>query len=72
MNGEAKIKTAEVTDVLYLPVEAIYEVNGEKFVYIKKGKDTPEKRIIKTGLENDSYAEITDGLDENEIVIYSD
>ncbi len=72
MNGEAKIKTDEVIDVLYLPIEAIYEGDGEKFVYLKKGKNVPEKRIIKTGLENDNYAEITDGLGEKEIVIYSE
>lgn len=71
MNGDVQIKVAEAIEVLTLPVEAIYEENGEKFVYLRPNNKV-EKRVIKTGLENDFDVEITEGLSEGEKVIYNE
>lgn len=70
MNGDAKIKLAEVSDVLNVPIEAVFEENNEKFVYLKSEKGKIEKRVVKTGIENDTDIEITEGLKGDETVIY--
>ncbi len=72
MNGDVTINLLKVNDVLYLPIEAIFEENGQSFVYLKSKTAIPEKREIQTGLENDSYVEITSGLAENDLVVYSE
>ena len=70
MNGDAKIKLAEVKDVQTVPVEAVFEEKDEKFVYLRTEKSKIERRVVKTGLENDTDVEITDGLKEGETIIY--
>jgi len=70
MNGDAKIKLAEVKDVLTVPVEAVFEEKDEKFVYLRTQKGKIEKKMVKTGIENDIVIEITEGLKGDETVIF--
>lgn len=70
MNGDAKVKLAEAKNVLVVPIEAIFEENGEKFVYLRTEKGKIEKRVIKTGLEDETNTEVNEGLNEGETVIY--
>lgn len=72
MNGDANIKIAEADNVLYLPIEAIYSENNNSFVYIKNPKTKKAEKItVKTGLENDNYVEIIEGLSEGTEVLVS-
>ena len=64
MNGDAEIVTNEVKDVLSIPLSSIDD-NGA--VYVKSDK-VFVKRDIKTGLKNDTDAEVVSGLAENEEV----
>ena len=69
MNGEAKIKLSGVENALILPVEAVFEENNEKFVYLKKGKKV-QKMVVQIGLENDEQVEIKNGLNENDSIVF--
>jgi len=71
MNGEAKIKLSEAKNILYLPLEAIGEKDGEKFVFLKDNKGKIIQKTIETGLETDDFIEIKEGLNEKDIVYYS-
>lgn len=46
---------------LAVPNAAIIEANGEKFLFVKQG-DEYERVEITTGLADDEYTEVTDGL----------
>ncbi len=66
-----KIKINEVTDVLYIPIEAIFKDQGNEFVYVKS---TPgfKRKDIKIGSVNTDFAIVTDGLAENEELALND
>jgi multidrug efflux pump subunit AcrA (membrane-fusion protein) len=63
MSTEANILTASKENALYVPLEAVHTRNGEKFVIV--GND---EKAVKTGLFNEDYIEITEGLAEGETV----
>ncbi len=46
---------------LAIPTAAIIEANGEKFVFVKQ-KNAFERVEIATGMSDDQYTEVTDGL----------
>lgn len=56
-------------NVLTLPVDAVVRDGKGMHVWIKKGKDTFEPRLVKTGQENDSQVEITTGLANGDEVV---
>lgn len=70
MNGDAKIKLSEAKNVLFLPIEAINEKNNEKFVYLKDQKGKITQKIVKLGLETDDFVEVTEGIEEEDLVVY--
>jgi RND family efflux transporter MFP subunit len=55
-------------NVLAVPVRAIHREDKRQFVMLRVG-DHAERRWITTGLRDDSYWEITDGLQENDEVL---
>ncbi len=58
-------KEAEVA----VPTDAIQEIDGEKYVFVKKGNYF-EPRKVKIGRTNDKYAEILEGVTKGEEVVY--
>lgn len=64
MNMDISIITSEKENVLYLPKEY---VSGDKVTVLSKHKK--EFRTVKTGIKNDKFVEITEGLKINEKVI---
>lgn len=67
MTADVDIIAAEREDVLYAPLEAIVEKGRRKEVFVvKNGKFIP--RQIKTGLQDETSAEIIEGLTEGEEV----
>lgn len=66
-----KILVNEIQDVLYVPLEAIFNEQGQDYVYIRSGKGF-NRREIKTGAVNTNFAVVTDGLNEDETVALSD
>lgn len=59
------------TNVLALPIRAVHREGGRAFVMCStKGK--PEQRRVATGIRDDSYWEIVDGLHEGDEVVAGD
>ncbi len=67
MTANLSIPVATATDVLTIPLAAVFTESGERFAYVKKG-DAMERRAIQLGVTDYSYAEITGGLAAGEIV----
>ena len=76
MSTEATILTASKTDALYVPADAIYTNNNEKYVIIDSTDTNTDssttmsgqQKTVKTGISTDEYVEITEGVTEGETV----
>ncbi|MBI2069811.1 MAG: efflux RND transporter periplasmic adaptor subunit [Elusimicrobia bacterium] len=68
MTARVEAVLAKKTGVLKIPLNVIYEEKGEEFVYFARGKK-PERRTVKTGLKNETDAEVIEGLNEGESVL---
>jgi HlyD family secretion protein len=61
---------SEANDVLIISVNGIYNAtSAAPYVYVLNSLGQPEKREVKIGIMNDSFAEIKSGLSEGEQVI---
>lgn len=71
MTADVEILMASRENVLMVPVEAVTQRNGNAIVMVpaQSQNGDPEPRAVKTGLMNESYVEITEGLSEGERVI---
>ncbi|MFU0800033.1 MAG: HlyD family efflux transporter periplasmic adaptor subunit [Xylanivirga thermophila] len=76
MNATAEIIVEERKDVLLLPLEALQSTQGEQYVWLytgtlpkDSGADPGKRTVVKTGLSNASYVEITDGLNSDDKVV---
>lgn len=73
MSTEASILTVSKENVLYVPLEAIYSSNDQKYVIVTSNemdKQTSDKehKTVETGLANEDYVEITRGVTEGETI----
>ena len=73
MSAEARILTESKEDTLYVPLDAVYTFNKKKYVITNSkitGSKTSEteKKTVQTGLANEDYVEITNGVSEGETV----
>jgi multidrug efflux pump subunit AcrA (membrane-fusion protein) len=65
---EMEILTAEAADVLRVPISALIESpRGWMVTKVVDGKPAPQQVAI--GVTSDSYAEITDGLEEGDVIL---
>lgn len=75
MSAEASILTASKKDALYVPVDALYTNNNDKYVIVAsaststdQGSSVTTQQTVKTGLATEEYVEITDGVSEGDVV----
>lgn len=68
MNGDTEIITTQESDALTVPIEAVREKKGKKFVQIIEGKTVKEIEV-ETGIESETKIQIISGLSEGQIVI---
>ncbi|MCG8482187.1 MAG: HlyD family efflux transporter periplasmic adaptor subunit [Clostridia bacterium] len=68
MQATAQVDAGEAKDVLLVPIEAVFEENGEEMVEILVD-GIPKTIKITTGLMNDRFAEVTEGLEAEQMVI---
>lgn len=74
MTANAEIICSKKENVLLLPVEAVQQRGNMKFVFtgnensLKRGNLTTTP--VKIGLVSEQYVEITEGLDEGDLVFY--
>jgi len=70
MSTNASILTASKDNALYVPVTAVYTANNQKYVIasaVATGSET-SNTLVKTGLENDEFIEITAGVSEGQTI----
>ncbi|MBG0861191.1 MAG: HlyD family efflux transporter periplasmic adaptor subunit, partial [Bacteroidales bacterium] len=65
-----KIIVSEIHDVLFIPLESLFNEQGIDYVYVKSGSGF-KRRDIKTGAVNNDYAIVTEGIIENDIIALS-
>ncbi len=70
MMANVVLQTQSSNDTLTIPNDAIMQEEDNYYVYIVK-ENLAEKRFIKTGISNNDFTEVTNGIDENEIVVVS-
>ncbi|HHX23523.1 MAG TPA: efflux RND transporter periplasmic adaptor subunit [Thermoanaerobacterales bacterium] len=69
MQARAFIDAGSATDVLLIPLEAIFEEDGTHKVEVLNPDGTTKAVSVKLGLMNDREAEVKSGLQEGELVI---
>ena len=69
MSGAASIILEKAEDALCIPVNAITTSGGESKVTVQKDDGTTEEITVTTGIKNDAYIQITDGLSEGDTVV---
>ncbi len=69
MQANAFIDAGAAEDVLLIPLEAIFEDDGRTMVEILEEGDRIKMVQIRLGLMSDRYAEVTDGLEEGQLVV---
>jgi len=69
MNASVTIVIDQAQDVLTVPVSAVQSEGRSKYVTVQKDDGSTEKVTVETGISNDSYTEITSGLEEGQTVI---
>lgn len=71
MNGSAVIMTDSVQNVIVIPLGAVHEDVGGSYVYVLDASDMQGKTYISTGLSDGNNAEVTQGLNEGDRIVYS-
>lgn len=73
MTATAVITAEKHDNIVKLPLEALQESGGEQYVYVGtavSALDLGTKRVVKTGISDGEYVEITEGLKDGETVNY--
>lgn len=71
MTARVEIQVATLPDVTVVPVQAVFETNGEVFCYVDDG-GRPQRRAIVVAGENNSMAVISRGISAGERVLLVD
>lgn len=70
MTATAEIIIQDKKDIVLLPLEALQQQQGKRYVTLVKPDGTKEeKHEIKIGIRNKTYIEVTDGLKEGDKVL---
>lgn len=69
MSGAASIILEKAENALCVPVNAVTTSGGESKVTVQKDDGTTEEVTVSTGIKNDAYIQITDGLSEGDTVV---
>ncbi|MGI6685943.1 MAG: efflux RND transporter periplasmic adaptor subunit [Bacillota bacterium] len=69
MQAKAYIKAGEAKDVLLVPLEAVFQEDGQNKVEVLEDDGTPKIVTVELGLMNDRVAEVKSGLTEGQKVI---
>ena len=69
MTGTADILLEQAKNVIGIPVNAVSTKGNESYVTIQKSDGTEEEITVTTGIKNDAYIEIREGLSEGDTVV---
>ena len=70
MNAKVEILVDQLADVMFVPVQSIEVENDTHFCYVNAGSGL-ERRSVETGLFNDEFIEVKNGLQPGEMVALS-
>ncbi len=71
LEAKSKIHTANLSEVIRIPLEALSEDEEGSYVFIAKdGK--AEKEFVECGIRNEDMVEIRSGLSESDLVVWRD
>ena len=70
MNGSVDIEVETVSDVVTIPIEALFTEGGNDYVYVVRG-DRAYRAAVEVGRMTDTSAEIRSGVSEGDAVIVS-
>lgn len=68
MSAKVEILVKHLDDVVYVPIQAVTELNGKQVCYVARAT-RPEIREVEVGDFNDEFIEIKRGLEEGEKVL---
>ena len=69
MFATSQIILSENTKAISVPINAVIDKNDEKYVFTVDANNIAHKVVVETGIENDSYIELTSGVNVNDIVV---
>ena len=70
MNAKVEIIVDQLTDVVYVPVQSIEVQDDQHFCYVNDGSGLARRSVV-TGLFNDEFIEVREGLQFGELVALS-
>lgn len=70
MFADIVLETESVADALVIPNDSVMQTDDEYYVYVVNG-DVAEKRVVATGVSNNEFTQIVNGLNQNETVVVS-
>lgn len=71
LSASLTITTSGVEDVLFVPIQSVYEENGKSYVDLVAEDGGTEKKEVTTGIYNFDLIEIKSGLNEGDIILIS-
>lgn len=67
MSAQTEILVEELDDVVYIPLQAVHGERDDQIVYVQTPAGA-ERRVVKTGIYNDDFIQIIEGVKEGEHV----
>ena len=71
LSANLTITTSKTENILYIPIESVYEEGGRSYVYTLTEDGEIEEVAVTTGIYNYDYIEIKKGLSKGDIIITS-
>ncbi|HPD47470.1 MAG TPA: efflux RND transporter periplasmic adaptor subunit [Anaerohalosphaeraceae bacterium] len=68
MSCKVEILVQQLQDVITVPIQVVANRRGKKVVYVKTPSGVQEREVV-TGVFNDTFVQILEGLDEGEEVL---
>lgn len=70
MNANCQVITDRLEDVVYVPLEAVFEKEGKTVCYVIRGG--PQRRDVEVGPKNSDFVVVKEGLSQGEVVTLRD
>ena len=69
MFADVSVKTMEIEDMLAISSSTIYDDNGTPIAYVQVEGEAFERRVLKTGISDQGYTQIHEGIEAGERVV---
>ena len=69
LSAQTEIIIKELDNVLYVPIQAVSMVDGQRVCYVLNALGLSERRLVTTGDMSADFIEIQEGLEEGETVL---